>query len=144
VHSWIRNNLVRRRLVQTSAISLLLGSAAIYVAAHSRGVTTHPSTATKADPPSAVATPSAESWAGKPAQTSRQDNSSDTFMYVVQPSDTIQDICVSTFGRYDDTVLREVRRLNPGLKDLSRLETGQEIRLPLTSVKKGSSGPSLP
>jgi hypothetical protein len=36
-------------------------------------------------------------------------------------------------GRYDSSVLAEIRELNPELKHPERLEPGQEIRLPLSA-----------
>jgi hypothetical protein len=59
-----------------------------------------------------------------------------SFMYVVQPKDTLRDLCVSMLGRYNDAVIAEVRRLNPDVKDPTHLEVGQEIRLPIDSVSQ--------
>lgn len=59
---------------------------------------------------------------------------SKVFAYVVQPHDTISDLCVAMLGRYDANVLQEIRTLNPGLKDLDHLEAGQKIRLPQSST----------
>jgi len=39
---------------------------------------------------------------------------------------------MSIVGRYDAAVLEKVRKLNPDLKDPNRIETGQEVRLPLS------------
>jgi len=33
-------------------------------------------------------------------------------------------------GRYDQTALAELRKLNPELIDIDRIEIGQQIRLP--------------
>jgi hypothetical protein len=35
-------------------------------------------------------------------------------------------------GRYDETTLAELRKLNPELLDIDRIEVGQQIRLPLS------------
>jgi hypothetical protein len=53
------------------------------------------------------------------------------FTYVVQPNDTIWNLCVWSLGRYDETALAELRKLNPDLGDVDRIEVGQEIRLPV-------------
>jgi hypothetical protein len=34
-------------------------------------------------------------------------------------------------GRYDENALAELRKLNPELIDIDRIEVGQQIRLPL-------------
>jgi hypothetical protein len=51
---------------------------------------------------------------------------------VIQPNDTLRDLCVSMLGRYDSIVLSEIRRLNPDLKDPDHLDAGHEIRLPMS------------
>jgi phage tail protein X len=56
-------------------------------------------------------------------------------MYVVQPGDTLRDLCVSIVGRYNSTVLSEIRELNPDLKNPDHLDAGQEIRLPMSGTK---------
>jgi hypothetical protein len=54
---------------------------------------------------------------------------------VIQPKDTLRDLCVSMLGRYDGNVLSEIRELNPDLKDPNHLDAGQEIRLPMSVAK---------
>jgi LysM repeat protein len=49
----------------------------------------------------------------------------------VQPDDTIWKLCQWSIGRYDDTVVAELRKLNPELSDFDRIEVGQQIRLPV-------------
>lgn len=61
--------------------------------------------------------------------------SADIFTYVVQPNDTLRALCSSLVGRYDETVQKEIRRLNPDLEDLKNLKAGQEIRIPLHPPK---------
>ncbi|HKV60703.1 MAG TPA: AAA family ATPase [Candidatus Acidoferrum sp.] len=59
------------------------------------------------------------------------------FVYAVQPKDTLHDICMSGLGSYDPTVLAEVRKLNPELRNPNQLEVGQQIRLPLDISSNG-------
>jgi hypothetical protein len=53
---------------------------------------------------------------------------------VVQPKDTLRDLCVSTLGRYDQAVLSQIQKLNPELRNADHLEAGQKIRLPLNAL----------
>ena len=125
---------------------------ALYPAAHSRGVSAHhpienkantnaPTTAVRPDtsvlqsPSVPLATaPSAGVVPPEPVRT--DDNSPESVIsYVVQPHDTVVELCLSTFGRYDEVALNEIRKLNPRLKNPNHLEVGQEIRLPRTPQK---------
>ena len=58
-----------------------------------------------------------------------------SFIYVIQPKDTLRDLCMSMLGRYDGDVLSEIRNLNPELKNPDLLDVGQEIRLPMSVTK---------
>jgi type II secretory pathway predicted ATPase ExeA len=146
-YRWIRDNLIRRRLFQTSAIALMFCGMAIYVGARSGSGTIRPqgtkhptsgSTATAAghgltgvrtDGALAQAAPAQPISENSPAR-----NGVRSFPYVVQPNDTLRDLCVSTVGRYDSTVLSKIRELNPGLKNPDHLDAGQEIRLPMSGA----------
>jgi len=66
-------------------------------------------------------------------QTGAHENSVSFFAYVVQPKDTLRNLCVSTLGRYNKDVLSEIQKLNPELTNPDHLEVGREIRLPLNS-----------
>jgi type II secretory pathway predicted ATPase ExeA len=147
-YSWIRDRLMRRRLFQTSALSLLLCSMGIYAAARvgsrtvRQEVVTHPksaSTAAVADPVLAANAKDATKAQEPPAVAISQDGPAgkfdSSFSYVVQQNDTLRDLCISTLGRYDSTILSEIRKLNPDLKNPGHLQAGQEIRLPLSAVK---------
>jgi len=68
-------------------------------------------------------------------QTAAHENSLSIFVYVVQPKDTLRDLCVSTLGRYDEVVLSQIQKLNPELRNPDHLEVGQKIRLPLNPLK---------
>ena len=49
----------------------------------------------------------------------------------VMPGETLLEICVAGFGSCNADLLREFRRLNPGLSNLDHIEPGQKIRLPV-------------
>jgi len=147
-YRWIRDGLIRRRLFQTSAIALLFCSVAIYVGARSGSGTLgqqdarHVNSERQATAAGRVL-PGARTDAARkperPAQTISQNgppsNSVGSFMYVVQPGDTLRDLCVSIVGRYNSIVLSEIRELNPDLKNPDHLDAGQEIRLPMSGTK---------
>ena len=145
-YSWMKDNLFGRRAYLTAALAALLACLAIYVGTRSGASTTHSfSQAIHHDSSSAVGTSSAESPSARtitaafsgvqfptPAPTKPDADTAGSLTYVVQPSDTLRDLCLSIVGRYDDAVLAKIRELNPDLKDPNRLEVGQVVRLPLS------------
>src|SRR6202521_4983069 len=142
-YSWMKDNLFGRRAYLTAALAALLACLAIYVGTRSGASTTHSfSQAIHHDSSSAVGTSSAESPSARtitaafsgvqfptPAPTKPDADTAGSLTYVVQPSDTLRDLCLSIVGRYDDAVLAKIRELNPDLKDPDRLGVGQEVRL---------------
>jgi type II secretory pathway predicted ATPase ExeA len=149
-YSWITDNLFRRRLFQTSVLSVVCGSLMIYFGARNGVVegTLRPSAAIDQDTQSTSAITGAESRPSQPAmdpiadqrprellQADARENSPSSFAYVVQPKDTLRDLCVSTMGRYDKAVLSQVLKLNPDLRNPDRLDVGQKILLPLNYWK---------
>ncbi len=52
----------------------------------------------------------------------------------VKPGQTIYQISVDKYGKYDGKVLEELRGLNPWLNDPDRIRTGQKIRIPATAT----------
>ncbi len=52
----------------------------------------------------------------------------------VKPGQTLYEISVNKFGKYDDTVLEELRGLNPSLNNPDRIRSGQKIRIPATAT----------
>jgi general secretion pathway protein A len=52
----------------------------------------------------------------------------------VQPGQTIYQISVDKFGKYDGKVLEELRGLNPSLSNPDRIRPGQKIRIPATAT----------
>jgi general secretion pathway protein A len=66
-----------------------------------------------------------------------------TVVVEVKPSQTLEQISVSHFGRFDRKLLQEIRALNPRITDPDHIETGQRIILPtrtLTSPGTDSAG----
>lgn len=52
----------------------------------------------------------------------------------VKPGQTIYQISVDKFGKYDRKALDELRGLNPWLSNPDRIRTGQKIRVPATAT----------
>lgn len=138
----------RQRVFQTTLLALLLLSLAAYLwtrvgagglqrehAGAPPAPTTTTSAGLKQESEGPATTASNSPQPADPRQTDAQGDSSSIFTYVIQPNDTLRALCLSLVGRYDESVKREIRRLNPNLKDLTHLSAGQEIRLPLKSSK---------
>ena len=144
--SWIKTHIFGRRAYLTAAVAALLACLAIYVGTRSGASTTHSSSqAIHLSSSSPEVAPSSESQSAHtisdalsgaqsqaPAQTEPHADSANSLTYVVQPNDTLRDLCLSIVGSYDAVVLEKVRKLNPDLKNPNRIEAGQEVRLPLS------------
>ena len=52
----------------------------------------------------------------------------------VKPGQTIYQISVDKFGKYDGKVLEQLRGLNPSLSNPDRIRIGQKIRIPATAT----------
>lgn len=139
-YSWFKINVLRQRVFQISAVALVMGGVALSLTLHSRPETAQPSPeinsivanvskVPESEPPFAPAVGS------KADPMHSQEAPPAFFTYVVQPNDTLRDLCMSTIGRYDNTVLAEIRKLNPELKDPNHLLAGREIRFPLYPPK---------
>jgi type II secretory pathway predicted ATPase ExeA/LysM repeat protein len=132
---WLRDKVLTSRTVQTAVLSALLGSLATYLGAHTATGIAHSSPAASLDSESAAQRPatSAATNVDGYARAGRDSDASKFFTYVVQPDDTIWKLCQWSIGRYDETVVSELRKLNPQLSDVDRIEVGQQIRLPMRS-----------
>lgn len=147
-YRWFRGNLVRPRRFQVSLAALVLGSLAIFLTLHGRSGTAQPTPETSPIIASGAKAPELEplpAWAvanksdamhGQeiPKAGSSQDLPV-SFTYVIQPNDTLRNLCMSTVGQYDNAVLAQIRKLNPDLRDPDHLLVGQEIRFPLYPPK---------
>jgi general secretion pathway protein A len=147
-YSWIADNLFRLRVFQMSVLSVVCGSLLIYFGVRNGAGTFRSSAAIYQDTQTSSAITDSESRPARPVmyptadqqvhellQTDARENSLSSYAYVVQPKDTLRDLCVSTLGRYDEAVLSQIQKLNPELKNPDHLDAGQEIRLPLDPLK---------
>jgi nucleoid-associated protein YgaU len=130
------------------ALSVACGSFLIYLGAHNGAGKVRPSAGIQQDPVNTSAAPSPESLSALPvadasgdpqprefSRTGAVESLSTSFTYVVQPKDTLRDLCVSTLGRYDKVVLSKIRELNPDLRNPDHLDVGQVIHFPLNPPK---------
>ena len=53
----------------------------------------------------------------------------------VKSGQTLYQISLNKFGKYDDKVLEQLRGLNPSLNNPDRIRTGQQIRIPATAAR---------
>lgn len=145
-YRWMKANLVQRRLFQTSAILIMFCCVAIYVGARSvlgtlrqqgarHANSTNVATGARSLPSVHPDLAREQNSAQAIPQSNPVKNAAGSFVYVVQPQDTLRDLCMATLGRYDSTILSEIRELNPTLKNPDRLPAGQEIRLPVSLTK---------
>lgn len=133
--------LFQQRVFQTSTLALLLLSLAIYLGTRAGAWTFLPTDSSDLSSTTARTSSDQHSAASgelppiDPPANDGQQHSSKVFTYVVQPDDTLRALCLSVVGRYDQSVQKEIRELNPNLKDLTHLNPGEEIRLPLLASK---------
>jgi hypothetical protein len=57
----------------------------------------------------------------------------DSKVLIILPNETLYEISVKNFGKYDEKTLGIVRELNPWLSNPDHIEAGQKIRVPDTS-----------
>ncbi len=145
---WITDNLFRRRVFQMSVLFLVCVSFVIYFGVRSMAGTFRPLAAIYQDVQTTSAITGSESRSAKhvidsPAdqlphellQTGTHENSLSFFIYVVQPKDTLRELCISTLGRCDKAIQSQIQKLNPELRNPDHLDVGQKIRLPLNPLK---------
>jgi hypothetical protein len=61
-------------------------------------------------------------------------------MVLVEPQQTLRQICLRYLGRYSLRIVQQIQAINPGL-DPNRIEIGQRIRLPLPPAPQNSTRP---
>ena len=140
----MRGNFWTRRLFSAAAVLLAIGGLGIFVGTRTRSATLQPATTS---PPANSApaqrpetsfapqlTASESPTSAETQQGATGESSIKSFIYVVQPRDTLRDLCVSMLGRYDRGVLSQIRELNPQLKNPEQLDAGQSIRLPISTT----------
>jgi len=65
-----------------------------------------------------------------PARAEAEAPAQDARVVRVSADDTLYNICIDNFGRYDAQVLAVIRELNPALDDPRKIRAGQELRIP--------------
>jgi len=146
IYSWVRDNFLGNRLVHTLLLSLALGSLGIYWGTRTRSEAVQLSALQGLKSTSSTPGPESRSEGRRTASVTGQaspeisptgtgEGSRVSFTYVIQPRDTLRDLCLSMLGKYDNSVLSEILRLNPELRNPDHLDVGQAIRLPTSATK---------
>jgi general secretion pathway protein A len=60
----------------------------------------------------------------------------------VKPGQTVYQISLAKFGKYDDEVLGTIRELNPWMKDPARIQPGQRLRIPSAAGNQALGQPA--
>jgi general secretion pathway protein A len=134
------------KLAITSSLMLVAGGLLVNLnhgVAHSSAMPDAVATVSAAPPPApALAPPSASTPAPSPVVVSEvslmpAQEASATVKQAsedvrVKSGQTIYQISVDKFGKYDGEVLEQLRELNPSLSNPDRIRTGQKIRIPAT------------
>jgi general secretion pathway protein A len=81
-------------------------------------------------PPTEPTTPAHQNAIAEPAARGTVPSGNPTVMVEVKPWQTLEQISVSYFGRFDQKLVQEIRTLNPQITDINHLEAGQRIVLP--------------
>jgi type II secretory pathway predicted ATPase ExeA len=143
----MQSSFLGRRLLSMTLLLLVIGSLGIFLGKRTRSATLQPYILSGLNSASGAGSQGPESPAerhlissvtGQASPEIRHaeagESSIKSFAYVVQPKDTLRDLCMSMLGRYDSAVLAEIRELNPDLKNPDHLDVGQEIRLPISAT----------
>jgi hypothetical protein len=143
----MQRSFLRRRIFSMALLLVAIGSLGIFLGRRTRSATLQPAvlsglnsadSAAAQVPAPPVERHLADSVTGPTSPEIRQavaaESSIKSFSYVIQPKDTLRDLCMSVLGRYDSAVLSEIRELNPDLKNPDHLDVGQEIRLPISAT----------
>jgi len=56
------------------------------------------------------------------------------FTYVVEPHDTLRELCTAIMGHYDPSTVAEIQKLNPSMRNPNHLEVGQALRFPMKTL----------
>jgi type II secretory pathway predicted ATPase ExeA len=63
---------------------------------------------------------------------------------IVQPGEKLRQVILRTMGEYNGEAIERIRKLNPDIADLDRLEAGQTIRFPRASASADSATAGAP
>jgi general secretion pathway protein A len=142
----MQSSFLGRRLLSMTLLVLVISSLGIVLGKRTRSATLQPSilsglNSARGAGPQGPEPPAERHLAGSvtgqvpPEIRHAEDGESSikSFTYVIEPKDTLRDLCMSMLGRYDSAVLSEIRKLNPDLKNPDHLDVGQEIRLPISA-----------
>jgi hypothetical protein len=146
---------LKGRSFQIAASAVVIGSLMVYFGEHNKARLAAPASPIQQVSLS-IGGPSGEENPSLPLTTDKQlgvsrdtsaqpetsVDSSSSFTYVVQAHDTLRSLCMRFMGRYDDSVLTEIGKLNQDLTDPNHLEVGQQVRLPSKSPIQGSATPN--
>jgi len=148
-----RTSWLGRRLFQTASLGVTLVGLLVYFGGRSKAGTRHSSPvsapvtlsnggATNSETSSAqiapVTPPESDVPHNVPVQTDSTENPPEFYTYIVQPHDTLRELCLWSAGRYDAAVVKQIQMLNQGLTDPNHIETGMQVRLPLSpSIASG-------
>ena len=61
---------------------------------------------------------------------------------VVEPKQTLRQICLRNIGRFDNRLVEEIRGLNPWMQDPNDLKAGQKVQLPVSAVATTRQSPA--
>jgi type II secretory pathway predicted ATPase ExeA len=75
-------------------------------------------------------------------QSAPSNDETETKSVIVQRGDTLRQIILRTIGAYNGSSIGEIRKLNPDIADVDRLEVGQTIRVPRVSASAYSTSPN--
>jgi general secretion pathway protein A len=129
---WWRD-LFASHTAQTAVLSALLGGLGAYfgVDVGTRAIDSSSAANLSAQTPGEQSMPLATAKGNGSLSVGHDSGSSKFVTYVVKPNDTVWNLCVLSLGRYDETAVAELRKLNPDLTNVDRIEVGQLIRLPV-------------
>lgn len=120
------------RTLQTAVLFALLGSLATYFVAYRGAAVVRSSPGMNLPAASAVQMPAAFVSPERANPDADQTTEKAGFItYVVQPKDSISNLCKWSLGHYDEAALAELRKLNPDLSNPDHIEVGDHIRLPV-------------
>jgi general secretion pathway protein A len=153
--SRVKESLRAARPLQTVPLFIVMGSLMIYFGARSKAGPAAPlpaiheaNTSTVGGSGSEAASPSftpnepSDLSRYTSVQTNSKKDSPPSFTYEVQPHDTLRSLCIRFVGRYNDSVLTEIWKLNQDLTDPDHIVAGQQVRFPGYPQVEGNGNPN--
>jgi type II secretory pathway predicted ATPase ExeA len=153
--SRVKESLLAARPLQTAAIFALLAGLMIYFGERSKAGPAAPTGAIHQVTPDTEGVSGSETVSAPltrdessdlsrytPVQTNSEKDSPLSFTYVVQPHETLRSLCMRFLGRYNDSVLTEIWKLNENLTDPDHIDVGQQLRFPVSPQVEGNGRPN--